>query len=35
VVVAIEDDKIRVAFPAPTGIKVLIKDHPSYEVVKN
>ena len=33
VVVAIEDEKIRVAFPSPTGIKVLIKDHPSYEVV--
>jgi len=33
VVVAIEDDKIRVAFPIPTGIKVLIKDHPSYKVV--
>ncbi|MDT8336380.1 MAG: 3'-5' exonuclease [Candidatus Izemoplasmatales bacterium] len=34
VVVAIEDDKIRVAFPNPIGIKILIKDHPSYEVVK-
>ena len=33
VVVAIEDDKIRVAFPSPIGIKILIKDHPSYEVV--
>jgi DNA helicase-2/ATP-dependent DNA helicase PcrA len=33
VVVAIEEDKIRVAFPAPTGIKILIKDHPSYKVV--
>ena len=34
VVVSIEDDKIRVAFPSPIGIKILIKDHPSYEVVK-
>jgi len=33
VVVAIEDEKIRVAFPSPTGIKILIRDHPSYEVV--
>jgi len=33
VVVAIEDDKIRVAFPSPTGIKILIKNHPSYEVI--
>ena len=33
VVVAIEEDKIRVAFPAPIGIKILIKDHPSYKVV--
>lgn len=34
VIVSIEDDKIRVAFPSPIGIKILIKDHPSYEVVK-
>lgn len=33
VIVALEDDKIRVAFPSPIGIKILIKDHPSYEVV--
>jgi DNA helicase-2/ATP-dependent DNA helicase PcrA len=33
VIVALEEDKIRVAFPSPIGIKILIKDHPSYEVV--
>ncbi len=32
VIVAVEDDKIRVAFPSPTGIKILLKNHPSYEV---
>lgn len=33
VIVALEEDKIRVAFPNPIGIKILIKDHPSYEVI--
>jgi len=33
VVVSIEDEKIRVAFPTPIGIKILIKNHPSYEVI--
>lgn len=33
IVVALEDDKIRVAFPAPVGVKILIRDHPSYEVI--
>ena len=29
-----EDNFIKVAFPMPTGIKPLIKDHPSYHKIE-
>ncbi len=32
VIVNIDKDKITVAFKSPVGIKILLKDHPSYEV---
>ena len=35
VVVDISQDKVTVAFKSPTGIKILLKDHPSYEVMEN
>lgn len=35
VVVSVADDKITVAFKSPTGIKILLKDHPSYEVLES
>lgn len=34
VVVAITDDKATIAFPKPTGIKTLMKDHPSIQKVR-
>lgn len=34
VVVAIVDDKATIAFPKPTGIKTLMKDHPSIQKVR-
>ena len=34
VVVNIEDEKITVAFKSPNGIKILLKDHPSYKVLE-
>ncbi len=34
VIVNIEDEKITVAFKNPVGIKVLMKDHPSYEILR-
>ena len=34
VVVNLDDDKVTVAFKSPTGIKILLKDHPSYEVLE-
>ncbi len=33
VVVSVADDRITVAFKSPTGIKILLKDHPSFEVL--
>jgi len=33
VIVAVLEDKIKVAFKEPNGIKILLKDHPSYEVI--
>ncbi len=35
VIVEINDDKITVAFKSPTGIKILLKDHPSYKVLES
>lgn len=35
VVVNISVDKVTVAFKSPTGIKMLLKDHPSYEIVES
>ncbi len=35
VVVSVDNDKITVAFKSPTGIKILLKDHPSYEVMES
>lgn len=34
VVVSVAPDKITVAFKSPTGIKMLLKDHPSYKVLE-
>lgn len=34
VIVSVDQEKITVAFKSPTGIKILLKDHPSYEVVE-
>ena len=34
VVVSVAPDKITVAFKSPTGIKMLLKDHPSYKVME-
>jgi len=33
VIVNVAEDKITVAFKSPTGIKILLKDHPSFEVL--
>jgi len=35
VIVSVDTDKITVAFKSPTGIKILLKDHPSYEVLES
>jgi len=35
IVVSISDDKITVAFKSPAGIKILMKDHPSYTVMES
>ena len=35
VVVDISQDKVTVAFKSPTGIKILLKDHPSYEIMES
>lgn len=35
VIVNIADDKITVAFKKPTGIKILLKDHPSYKILEH
>ncbi len=35
VVVDMTQDKVTVAFKSPTGIKILLKDHPSYEVMES
>ncbi len=35
IVVTIDDDKIKVAFKSPIGIKILMKNHPSYEVMES
>jgi DNA helicase-2/ATP-dependent DNA helicase PcrA len=35
VVVDVSSDKVTVAFKAPTGIKMLLKDHPSYKVLES
>lgn len=34
VIVNIADGKITVAFKKPTGIKILLKDHPSYKILE-
>ncbi|XFA98448.1 ATP-dependent helicase [Candidatus Izemoplasma sp. B36] len=34
VVVNVKEDKVTVAFKSPTGIKILLKDHPSYKVLE-
>jgi DNA helicase-2/ATP-dependent DNA helicase PcrA len=33
VVVEVVEEKVKIAFPYPIGIKVLMKNHPSYEVI--
>ncbi|MCK5731836.1 MAG: ATP-dependent DNA helicase PcrA, partial [Tenericutes bacterium] len=35
VIVDISDNKVTVAFKSPTGIKILLKDHPSYNVLRS
>ena len=35
VVVEISSDKVTVAFKSPIGIKILLKDHPSYEIMES
>ncbi|MBI9008404.1 MAG: UvrD-helicase domain-containing protein [Tenericutes bacterium] len=35
VVVDVSQDKVTVAFKSPTGIKMLLKDHPSYKVLES
>ena len=35
VIVDISDNKVTVAFKSPTGIKILLKDHPSYNVLES
>lgn len=35
VVVNVSEDKITVAFKSPNGIKMLLKDHPSYKVMES
>jgi len=34
VIVDVSKDKITVAFKSPTGIKMLLKDHPSYKIME-
>lgn len=34
VVVSVSEDKITVAFKSPTGIKMLLKNHPSYNILE-
>ena len=33
VIVDVSQDKITVAFKSPTGVKMLLKDHPSYKIM--
>jgi len=33
IIVNVSGDKITVAFPSPAGIKILMKDHPSFQVL--
>jgi len=35
VVITIDEDKIKVAFKSPIGIKILMKNHPSYEIMES
>ncbi len=33
-IVDVSEDKVKIAFPSPTGIKILMKNHPSYEILE-
>lgn len=35
VVITIDEDKIKVAFKSPIGIKILMKNHPSYKIMES